>query len=243
MGAPRIRGWEIFAQDLRLTIEKALQPPVIGMGHSLGAVTTLMAAASAPHLFAALVLIEPALFPRSVLWRIAVLKFLGLGGTLRPARRARRRKRVFKDRQAALERFADGRGIFKSWSPEFVEAYLACGLLQKDAQRAVLTCDPELEAQIFESVPLNVWSYVKKLAVPVLVIRGEASDVFAVKAAEGIRAVRPDARIAVIRRAGHFVPMERPAACARVILPFLRSLDSTAAAEGAGRSTRTRRVA
>ncbi len=95
------------------------------------------------------------------------MKILGLRSAIRPARMARRRKRIFKDKQTALRRFAEGRGIFKSWSKDFIEAYLECGLLEKDTHSAILKCDPELEAQIFESVPLNVWSYLKKIPCPV----------------------------------------------------------------------------
>jgi pimeloyl-ACP methyl ester carboxylesterase len=85
-----------------------------------------------------------------------------------------------------------------------------------------LKCDPELEAQIFESVPLNVWSHLKRIPCPVLVIRGEASDTFSRPAAEGIKAVRPESELREIPRSGHFVPMEQPQACDRVILKFLQ---------------------
>ena len=47
----RIRNWEIFADDLKRIIEQAMSAPIIGMGHSLGAVTTYIAAAKFPHLF------------------------------------------------------------------------------------------------------------------------------------------------------------------------------------------------
>ncbi|MGW8187667.1 MAG: alpha/beta fold hydrolase [Desulfobacterales bacterium] len=224
-GAPRIRHWDIFATDLTLTIEKAMRPPVIGMGHSLGAVTTMIAAAKDPRLFSALVLIDPVIFPRKLLWRMAAMKILGLYSAVGPARMARKRKRIFKNKQTALRRFAAGRGIFKSWSKDFIEAYLECGLLEKDTHSAILKCDPELEAQIFESVPLNVWSHVKKITCPVLVVRGEASETFLRQAANRITAVRPEFELQEIPHAGHFVPMEQPQACALVILTFLRKLN------------------
>jgi len=221
-GAPRIRHWDIFANDLKLTIEKAMRPPVIGMGHSLGAVTTCIAAAKYPRMFSALVLIDPVIFPQKFLWRMAAMKILGLRSAIGPARKARKRKRVFKDKQTALRRFAEGRGIFNSWSKDFIEAYLECGLLEKNTHNAILKCDPELEAQIFESVPLNVWSYVKKIVCPVFVVRGEASETFLKQAASRIKAVRPEFEMEEIPRSGHFVPMEQPRACAFVILDFLR---------------------
>ena len=128
----RIRDWEIFADDLKLLIEKTLPVPVIGIGHSLGAVTTYIAAAKYPHLFRGIVLIDPVILPRRRLISYAVMKLLGLSGHLPLAKGARHRRSVFRGKQSALKRFLSGRGIFQSWSPEFVEAYLECGLLEKD---------------------------------------------------------------------------------------------------------------
>ncbi len=138
------------------------------------------------------------------------MKAVGLRGRLPLAHSARHRRRVFSNKRSAFERFASGKGVFKYWSPEFIEAYLACGLLEKDADTALLTCDPELEAQIFESVPLNVWSYAKKVSCPVLVIRGAASDTFVATAARRLEDKMPNIELATIPRAGHFVPMEQP---------------------------------
>jgi pimeloyl-ACP methyl ester carboxylesterase len=142
----RVHHWNIFADDLKTLIDQTMSPPIIGLGHSLGAVTTYIAAATYPHLFSAIILIDPPIFPRRMLWLIAVMKWLGLTRSIPLARTARRRKKTFQSKKEALKRFASGRGIFKSWSQEFVEAYLECGLLEKDSETAVLKCDPELES-------------------------------------------------------------------------------------------------
>lgn len=217
----RIRHWGVFAEDLNLLIRRLRQPPVIGMGHSLGAVTTYISAASHPDLFSALVLIDPVLLPRRILWRIAALRWLGLGSRAAKAVRARNRRQHFKNKAEALQFFISGRGIFKSWSPEFVQAYLECGLLEKDAQTAVLRCDPEIEAQIFESVPVDVWSYARRIRCPLLVLRGEHSDVFPADAAERLKRVAADCDVATIAGTGHFPTMEKPEECAEAITEYL----------------------
>lgn len=217
----RIPDWGIFADDLATIVRRLLAPPVVGMGHSLGAVATAIAAATYPQLFAAVVLIDPVFLPDSLLRRIAVLNYLGLSRLLPLARGARRRRRTFKGKKEALKLFTAGRGIFKTWSPEFVEAYLECGLLEKDEQTAVLTCDPELEAQIFESIPLDVWSYVQRLTCPVLAIRGEVSDIFTPEAAERMERTVADCEMVAIPQSGHFPPMEKASDTARVILDFI----------------------
>ena len=217
----RVRHWDIFAEDLKILIEQKMSPPVIGIGHSLGAVTTYIAAAKYPHLFRGIVLIDPVILPRRLLWLLAALKFLGLRGALPLARMARRRRRIFKSKQEALRLFAAGRGIFKNWSKEFVQAYLECGLLEKDEKTAVLKCDPELEAQIFESIPLNVWRYAKKIKCPVLAIRGELSDTFFADAAQRLGGIIADYELQTIQHSGHFPTMEKPQESARLILDFI----------------------
>ena len=221
----RIRHWNIFAEDLKGLIEKAMVPPIIGMGHSLGAVTTYIAAARYPGLFSCLILIDPTLLPRRYLWPMAIMRMFGLAAKIPLAKSARRRRKTFESKKEALKRFASGRGIFKYWSKDFVEAYLECGLLEKDPETAVLTCDPEHEAQIFESVPLDVWTYAPKITCPVLAIRGAHSGAFTVDAAERLGRLIPDLELVTIPEAGHFVPMGKPVECARVIKEFIQRLN------------------
>ena len=223
----RIDHWRIFAEDIKLVIDHRMAAPVIGMGHSLGAVATYMAASDHPHLFSAVVLIDPVIFPKRILWSMAIVKRLGLSGKLALPRRARLRQKTFRGKQSALERFTTGHGIFKSWSTRFIEAYLECGLLEKDPQTAVLRCDPELEAQIFESVPLDVWDYAKRIICPVLAIRGELSDAFYLDAAERLRTLITDCQVVTISGAGHFIPMEKPEECAKTIRQFVSNLGNS----------------
>ncbi len=220
-GVDRVRHWDIFAEDLKNLTEQKMSAPVIGMGHSLGAVTTYIAAALYPHLFSAIILIDPVILPHRRLWLLTALRLLGLQGIIPLAKMARRRRREFKGKQEALRLFAAGRGIFKNWSKEFVQAYLECGLLEKDEKTAVLNCDPELEAQIFESIPLNVWRYAKRVRCPVLVIRGELSDVFVADVAQQLKNSIADYELQTVPRTGHFPPMEKPQDCANLILDFI----------------------
>jgi len=217
----RVRNWHIFADDLKLLIEQTMQPPIIGIGHSLGAVTTYIAAAKYPQLFSAIILIDPSILPRRRLLWYTALRMIGLAGNRQLAQSARRRRKTFQGKSEALKRFTSGHGIFGSWSKEFIEAYLECGLLEKDSETAVLKCDPELEAQIFESVPRDVWRYAKQVACPVLAVRGEHSDVFTTESAGRLQRIISDCELVTIADAGHFVPMGKPEKCARVILEFV----------------------
>lgn len=217
-----IRSWNIFAEDLKIIAEQTTKLPIIGMGHSLGAVTTCIAAVRFPHLFKLIVLIDPSLMIPRKLAMIGLMRTLGLRDYLPRVRMARRRRKIFRSKAEALKRFLSGRGIFKTWSPEFVEAYMECGLLEKDAKSAVLTCDPELEAQIIGSIPSNVWYFVKKLRCPILAIRGDQSDIFPAAAALRLKRLAFDCEIVTITGTGHFPTMEKPKECTNIIREFLQ---------------------
>jgi pimeloyl-ACP methyl ester carboxylesterase len=218
---PPVRHWNVFAEDLALLVQSVQRGPVVGMGHSLGAVATTLAAAAHPELFSALVLIDPVFFEPLRLWRVAALRLLGMRGHSPLAVQARRRRRVFKGKADLLRVFSAKPGAFKSWAPEFIDAYLECGFLERDAQTAVLRCDPELEAQIFESVPVDVWGYIRRVRCPVLAIRGERSEVFLEGAARRLKRRVPTCTLATLPGCGHFPTMEKPEECARVIKSYL----------------------
>ena len=216
-----IRNWHVFVEDLKTVIEQVMTPPILGIGHSLGAVTTFIAAAQYPHLFSGIILIDPVILSKKSLWLIAGMRLLGLAGKIPLAKAARRRRRNFQGKKEALKLFTAGRGIFKNWSKEFIDAYLKCGLLEKDSKTAVLKCDPELEAQIFESVPLDVWKYAKKISCPALLIRAEHSDTLSGDSARRLNRFITDYELKTVRNAGHFIPMEKPKQCARHIDDFV----------------------
>ena len=85
----------------------------------------------------------------------------------------------------------------------------------------MLWCDRELEAQIFESVPLDVWSQCRKIRCPVLAVRGEQSDVFLKEAAVRLARTAVDCEVVTIPECGHLLTMEKPELCAQVIRDYV----------------------
>ena len=166
-------------------------------------------------------LIDPPILSYKKLWLIRAAKLLGQARRIPLARMARRRKRTFRSKEEAFERFSAGRGIFKTWSEDFIRAYLECGLLEKDDKQAILKCDPELEAQIFEAIPLDIWRYAGDIRCPVLALRGEHSPTFLPEAARRLGRFIRDYTLETVPGTGHFLPMEKPAACALLVDDFI----------------------
>lgn len=218
----KVRHWRTMTQDLKMLIGQRMSFPIVGIGHSLGASITAMTAALYPHLFSAIILTDPVIFPTKRLWMIGMMRMLGMISLVPLARGARRRKRIFTDKQEALNRFNSGRGIFKSWTEDFVHSYLECALAIEDDETARLKCHPEIEAQFYETVPLNIWQYVRRIRCPILVLRGEHSDTFLKDAAARMKKALPQCRMETVADTGHFLLMEKPDICSKLMSEFIR---------------------
>jgi pimeloyl-ACP methyl ester carboxylesterase len=220
-----VKQWELFTGDLAEMIQINMKKPVIGIGHSLGAVVTYMTAAKNPGLFSALVLIDPVFLSLKIRLTGVLLRRLGLIRGFRLAKGARRRKSLFSSKDEALQRFSSGRGMFRRWESDFISSYLNCALNEKSNGEAVLKCDPELEAQIYESFPGRIFSYAERIECPVLAMRGEFSDTFPPESIQKLQRALKNCETVTIGGAGHFIPMEQPEQCSRVIREFLSSLN------------------
>lgn len=222
-GQKHIDHWNIFVDDVKDTLVKNMTPPVVGVGHSLGAVVSLLMAVRYPKLFSHLVLIEPVIFSPLRLAMVWLAKRTGTIHKVPLAKGARRRKSVFASKQEAYDRFSSGRGLFKTWPDPFIQAYCDHGLtVQKDGS-ARLKCEPETEAQIYESLLLDIWSYPKQVSCPTLVIQGESSDTFTQTAMKRLVSKLPKAYSWVVPDSGHFVIMEQPETCHEHILKFVHN--------------------
>ncbi|WP_203292209.1 alpha/beta fold hydrolase [Maricaulis parjimensis] len=198
------RSWDIYARDLLALIDTLERKPDIMAGHSMGAVSSLLAASqldSVPRL----ILIEPVVMPPSA--------YLLFGGPLAPffknkmpiARQARRRRNGWPDREAALARYGN-HPTFKRWAPGMLEAYLLDGLAEQADGTIALACDPAWEAANYEAQGHDIGRASRKAASRASVLKAEF----------GSTVIRPAAltgRGASLTRmdgVGHLAPMEAP---------------------------------
>ena len=221
---PRVlRDWSLLAEDLRAGIDRRGVRGTIGVGHSLGAVNSLLAAAADPGLFSAVVAVDPLILTgtHSLFW--GMVKKLGLGERIRLVRGARRRRELWSDRSEARSTYSSKR-VFASWDPGVLDDYLDAGMVDLPAGDVSLRYPREWEARIFAAAPHDLWAQLRKVSVPTLFIQGEHSDTFLDAARVRVENVVPGTRTTVIADSSHFVPMERPRELARVIVEFLGSI-------------------
>ncbi len=220
-GTERIRHWDVFVDPVKDAIQTHMKPKVVGAGHSLGAVVTLLAAAKHPELFSHIILIDPVIFIRPMLLLFALARRTGLMPWNPLAQGARRRKTVFESQDEALRRFTSGRGMFGTWNRPYIEAFCHHGLSWNGDGTGSLKCHPETEAQIYESILLDIWNYPPKISCPALIIRGERSNTFTAPAGRAVHRNIRNSSLVTVPDTTHFVPMENPEACRRAIMNFL----------------------
>lgn len=215
-----LRVWEDAAHDLRTALRGAGVVGGVGVGHSLGAVVTLMAAAHDPELFRGLVLLDPVLFtgPRALLW--GLVKRVRLQNHMPIVKSALRRRDHWPSREAVRASYAT-KPVFARFDPECLDDYLEAGLLDTP-EGVILRYTKAWEARIFSTTPsVEIWSHVRRLRLPVLVLRGDGSDAFLPEAAARVARDVPGAEIVTLADASHLFPLERPLEVAEHVRRFV----------------------
>ncbi|MDQ2691767.1 MAG: alpha/beta hydrolase [Chloroflexota bacterium] len=206
-----IKSWHPFTDDLlRFLAEKSTEP-VIGVGHSIGAVVTLRAALLEPGRFRALVLIDPVLFVPSQLALWNLVRTMGLGKWAHPkVPAAMKRRRTFDNLELLFSGYRS-REVFRYMSDESLRAYID-GITRKASNGYRLVYSPEWESRIYLTglQDFDLWRDLPKLEVPTLFIRGAETDTFLESAAKFVKQKQPAARVETLPRSTHLLPLERP---------------------------------
>jgi Predicted hydrolases or acyltransferases (alpha/beta hydrolase superfamily) len=213
-----IEDWQPFSDDL-LQFLGPQSTPVIGVGHSIGAIVTLRAALRDPSKFRALILLDPVLFVPSQLIAWNVFRAIGLGNKVHPKiAGALKRRRTFDNLDLVFHGYRS-RAVFRYMSDENLRIYLE-GITRKteNGREASpqggyeLVYSPEWESCIYLTGlrDFDIWRGLPKLEVPTLFIRGAETDTFLEKAARLIKRMQPRAWVETLGKSTHLLPLERP---------------------------------
>jgi pimeloyl-ACP methyl ester carboxylesterase len=215
-----LKSWAILRDDLLAALDALTDRPVIGIGHSLGSITTMVAAVQHPERFSHLVLIDPTLLRPRMLWVIRIMRLLRQGNRFPPVQVALHRRRTWENTEAAFAYFR-GKPLFVRWSDDAVRTYTESITAPNGEGSVSLVYSPEWEAQIYKTVATDVWRWPGRITQPVLVIRGEHTDVFTEACARNFLRLNPRVRIVTVAGAGHLVPQEQPEQVGKLIKAFL----------------------
>ncbi len=213
-----MRTWLIYRDDIIKVLQELDGRPKILAGHSLGATSSLMAAAAKPGWVTGLVLVEPVIMPPRYLRWMTVMRALGLIDRMFPmVAQAKRRRGIFASRQAMFEAYR-GRGAFRTWPEKVVRDYITGGSVEYIDDRQVrLACTPGWEAANYRAGAPNIWRELDKVRCPITLIVGEKRSTCPAPVVEMLVERRPDIRVVNVPEASHFLPMEFPAIVQREI--------------------------
>jgi pimeloyl-ACP methyl ester carboxylesterase len=216
--------WQVLADDLDRFLDQQALDQVIGVGHSMGATTTLRLALRRPQRFRSLVLIDPVIFPPAISLAWDLIFRLGLAYRLHPlVKGALRRRTCFENRSVMFDNYRK-KVVFSRMNDENLQAYvdaLAC----PDPQGQIQLCyPPEWEARIYVTgirADRELWRQLPGLVPPVLFLRGSQTDTFLLRTARLVQNRLKTARLITIPDSTHLVALERPAQVSQETIQFL----------------------
>ncbi|KFA94262.1 alpha/beta fold hydrolase [Archangium violaceum] len=214
-----LHDWEDMADDLAGALRARGLEGVVGVGHSMGGVATLLASVKNPGLFRAVVALDPVLFTGPRLLAIQALTLLGMRSRVPPASLARRRRETWGSREEAATSYRK-KPLFRRFDPECFQDYITHGLTEVPGGGFRLTIPTAWEARIFETSPRGVWRKLRAVKVPTLVLRGSESDTLLPAALARAGRTIPGARAGEVPGT-HLFPLEHPEECAQRLLTFL----------------------
>ena len=146
-------GYENFVDEV---IEHASKTKGEGVaiGHSFGATLSLLAEARQPGLFKTVILLDPPLFSRTKMIIFSILRILGLGYMVTPAKKSMKRRESFKSREEAMEYFSS-KSLFRDVPLSTIELYVKYGLEEIGGEYR-LVISRERETEIYINLPTSL---------------------------------------------------------------------------------------
>ena len=220
-----LRSWTDLADELAHTLRARGLEGVVGVGHSVGGVASLLASVKSPGLFRAVVALDPVLVTGKRLWMLRAAALLGQRSRIPLASGARRRREAWASREEVVSSYQK-KSLFRRFDPESFQDYLTHGLVEAPGGGVRLSIPAAWEARVFETIPVNVWRSLRSVTVPSLVMRGGDTDTLTPEALLRVRRTIPGVRTEELPDTTHLFPLEQPEVCGRRILAFLDTVDS-----------------
>lgn len=195
-----------YVGDVLQLLDQLAVPQAVFVGTSLGGIVTMLVAATAPQRVAGAILndVGPEL-SEAGLERIR--GYVGKG------------ERFTDWDEAARALAAINRNIPESFTPAdwLKTAHRNC---RQDNDAVVFDYDPAIAvpfAAVKAAPGVDMWPLFHALALhPLLLLRGEVSDLLSAEAFDRMRAAAPEARFAVVRGVGHAPMLDEPEAIAAI---------------------------
>ncbi|WP_110665886.1 alpha/beta fold hydrolase [Salinicola halophilus] len=219
---PIDRNWSSLCDEY-LDKTRDVPGPFVAVGHSMGGVLSIMAAARAPSRLRAVVALDPPLLLGRDALALKLAKMTGFVDRMTPARKALRRREQWPSGEV-MRRSLRRRALFRDFTDEAMADYVT-GATEPAAAGAVrLRFTPRAEAAVFRNLPDHLGGVLKRLEVPLIVLAGDRSALLTPPRRRALEGLGIGVREVP---GGHMFPFEHPEATREGIWAALNSLEAT----------------
>lgn len=217
--------WTTLADDLLAGMREHQLPPLIAIGHSFGAVASLLAAVKDRSRFKALALLDPTILPPAMMDELREQRGRGEMSFRPLVQGARKRRSRFSSLPEAFS-YWRGKPLFADWSDDAVTRYAKSMLRATGTGDYALSWPGEWEAHYYESFYTDTWADLARLdpGLPLLVVGGSESDTLLPEAAALLRERLPWATYMTVPGYGHLFPHAAPEQTGRTLRGWIEGL-------------------
>lgn len=206
--------WEEVVPQLIDSIKRQVSQPIVGLGHSFGAVVMFRAAQQRPDLFRQIIMMEPPLLSTKRRLFLGLVRRIGLAERIVPfVKQALNRKDHFATRKEAKNYWGQKR-FFQSFDPQCFEDYVQNGLVEAQNGGFQLKIPKSKEANIFTLPPSRFGD--TSLNIPAHYLYATKGDTLALKSLSVYKKRFPDFKFHEWK-GGHMFPLEAPEEVATLI--------------------------
>ncbi len=212
-------GWQRMLTQVVAHVDALPDPRVALVGHSMGGYLAAMAGIRLPERVAQVVLIDS---PVVLGWRgafVSAARATGMSRRIGPAPIAARRRQHWPSRDEA-RRHLGAKAFVQRWAPGVLDDFLNAGLRDDPAGGVTLTIPRDTERDIYATLAhreaLRALRQLRRRGVPVGFVAGGRSEEIRLAGREQNRRFWGADQVDV-PQAGHLIPLEAPAACARAV--------------------------
>ena len=216
---PVTNNWPHLVDELEAHITRSHQQPVIGIGHSAGALLHYLLAQRNPALYSHLILLDPPVvlgWPTLIWW---LAKRLGLSDRLTPAGSSKNRRTHFDNYEHAYKHLRP-KTLFKNFTEASFEAYLTHGLVADPEGGLTLAFEKDKELALFRTAADHLWRTSQPLKMPGLYLTSEGSELGEMPFPKQL-ADKTGMEYKMLK-GGHLFPQEHPQDTANCIAEWLR---------------------
>jgi len=217
---PVTEGWPLLVEQLIAALERDYRgEPVCGVGHSLGAYLTFLAAVTRPGLFRAVVMLDAPVIGPVKGRLLGATKRIGIVDRVTPAGATRDRRAEWQSREQAKAHFRT-RKLFRHFTEQCLEDYVQHALTGEEGHFR-LKIDPAIEYQVYRTIPHDMGRHLREFKVPAGFVGGADSDVVR---RVGMSSMRGRGFLKRRVPGGHLFPFEHPQEAAVAVDELLREL-------------------